>query len=227
MTPGHDIDRIAADAAAFRLHAATLLHEEPSPHSVRAGSDGKLSGPSDFDLNPELVQELVVPERAPRAAAVLVPVVARSPLTVLFTLRTPHLVAHAGQVSFPGGKVEISDASAAAAALREAQEEVAIAHDEVEALGFLDTYRTGTGYLIAPLVGLIDPGYVARPDPNEVADVFEVPLAYLMDVRNILLEKRHWQGRDRYFYAYRDAPHYIWGATAGILRNMQEKLFSR
>ena len=155
------------------------------------------------------------------------PVVARDPLTVLLTLRTEHLAAHAGQVAFPGGKIDDGDAGALDAALREAEEEIALDRSLVEPLGFLDTYRTGTGYAIFPVVALVDPGYVPRPDPREVAAVFEVPLAYLMDERNVVLDRRIWRGRERQFYAFTYRPHYIWGATAGMLRNMQERLFRK
>lgn len=162
---------------------------------------------------------------APRAAAVLIAVVARAPLTVLFTLRTPHLKAHAGQISFPGGKVEPTDDSPTATALREAHEEIGLDHRLVEPLGFLDVYRTGTGYAITPLVALVDPGYTILPDPNEVADVFEVPLAFLMEPANARLESRFWRGARRRYYALSYGPHDIWGATAGMLKNMQERLF--
>ncbi|MGD9783382.1 MAG: CoA pyrophosphatase [Hyphomicrobiaceae bacterium] len=221
---------IALNASGLRGLARAKLHATPSRRLIRAGEPSHglpddFGGPSDFDLNPELAAELA-PLGPLRAAAVLIPVVARDPLTILLTVRTENLPAHAGQVAFPGGKIDPTDKDAVDAALREAEEEIALQRSLVEPIGFLDTYRTGTGYAIAPLVGLVDPAYVARPDPSEVADVFEVPFTYLMDHANLVLDRRHWRGRDRQFYAYTYAPRYIWGATAGMLKNMQERLFA-
>ncbi len=218
-----DIATATHDAAAFRNRA--LLRLAPAPHPGEFARSGTLDlAPSDFDLNPDFLELLPKP-LTPRPAAVLVPVVARSRLTVLFTLRTPHLKAHAGQVSFPGGKVETDDAGPLDTALREAQEEIGLDRRLVEPLGFLDTYRTGTGYAIAPLVALVDPAYTITPDPNEVADVFEVPLAFLMEPANARLETRFWRGADRRYYALTYDTRDIWGATAGMLKNMQERLF--
>ncbi len=218
-----DIATATHDAAAFRNRA--LLRLAPAPHPGEFARNGPLDlAPSDFDLNPDFLALLPKP-LTPRAAAVLVPVIARTRLTVLFTLRTQHLKAHAGQVSFPGGKVEAADASPLDTALREAQEEIGLDRRLVEPLGFLDTYRTGTGYAIAPLVALVDPAYTITPDPNEVADVFEVPLAFLMEPANARLETRFWRGADRRYYALTYDARDIWGATAGMLKNMQERLF--
>lgn len=218
-------DHIAAarfEAGAFRQLARRRLADAPG--LAIADIDGRPQlAPSDFDLNPDFIVH--APPALARAAAVLVPVVARDPLTVLFTLRTPHLKAHAGQVSFPGGKVENGDTGPADTALREAEEEIGLERGLVEPLGFLDTYRTGTGYAVMPLVALVDPGYRARPDPNEVADVFEVPLGFLMEPANARLETRFWRGADRRYYALTYDARDIWGATAGMLRNMRERLF--
>jgi 8-oxo-dGTP pyrophosphatase MutT (NUDIX family) len=223
MDETQDISTACLEAGAFRELALRKL--APSPRSREADPPQALDlAPSDFDLNPDFLDLLAKP-LTPRPAAVLVPVVARGPLTVLFTLRTPHLKAHAGQVSFPGGKVEADDAGPIDTALREAHEEIGLARHLVEPLGFLDTYRTGTGYAIDPLVALVDPGYTIAPDPNEVADVFEVPLAFLMEPANARLETRFWRGADRRYYALTYDARDIWGATAGMLKNMQERLF--
>ncbi|MGD9668120.1 MAG: CoA pyrophosphatase [Hyphomicrobiaceae bacterium] len=213
------------NGTSFRRHVLSRLSPMPSPRVLTAPALQPVPRPSDFDLNPGLERELARKD-PPRPAAVLVPVVAREPLTVLFTLRTAHLASHAGQVSFPGGKIDEEDEDAIATALREAQEEVALSPDLIEPLGFLDTYRTSTGYSVAPLVALVDPGHAAVPNPDEVADIFEVPLAYLMAPENISLNARMWLGRERQFYAFTYHSRYIWGATAGILNNMRDRLFS-
>lgn len=228
MMRSTDLHSAMTSPGPFRAHAAARLHPEPRwrrPAAAPAPGWHPEDGPSDFDLNPEYAT-LALSAAPPRPAAVLVPVVMREPLTVLLTLRTPHLTAHAGQVAFPGGKVEEHDSSAIETALREAEEEVGLDRRLVSPIGFLDTYRTGTGYAITPLVALVDRGYHPRPDPNEVADVFEVPLAFLMEPANARLETRFWRGRDRRFYALSFDGFDIWGATAGMLHNMRERLFS-
>lgn len=223
MQPALEFPPLLNTAAGFRAHASPLLNRAPSTRVLTAPSAATVQ-PSDFDLNPGLERDLAR-NKPLKQAAVLVPVVARQPLTVLFTLRTEHLASHAGQVSFPGGKIDDSDASATATAIREAEEETALPENAIEPLGFLDTYRTSTGYSVAPLVSLIEPGHPLRPNPGEVADIFEVPLAFLMDPDNIALHARMWLGRERHFYAYTYENRYIWGATAGILNNMRERLF--
>lgn len=212
-------------ATGFRQHVLPRLSPAPSPRVLTAPAPMPVPRPSDFDLNPGLERELARKDPQ-RPAAVLVPVVAREPLTVLFTLRTAHLASHAGQVSFPGGKIDEDDKNAITTALREAQEEVALTPDLIEPLGFLDTYLTSTGYSVAPLVALVDPRHAAVPNPDEVADIFEVPLAFLMAPENISLNARIWLGRERHFYAFTYESRYIWGATAGILNNMRDRLFS-
>jgi len=162
-------------------------------------------------------------------AAVLVPIVDRGPedpagLTVLLTLRAPHLKLHSGQVSFPGGRVDARDASPEAAALREAHEEIGLDARRVELLGRLPEYRTGTGYRITPVVGVVAAPFELKPHPGEVSEVFEVPLAVLLDPANHRLESREWRGRMRHFFVIAHERHYIWGATAGMLVNLYRYL---
>jgi 8-oxo-dGTP pyrophosphatase MutT (NUDIX family) len=155
-----------------------------------------------------------------RPAAVLVPVVRReNEFTVLFTRRTPHLNDHAGQISFPGGRVEPGDASAAETALRETAEEIGLAASRVEILGNLHHYITVTGYRVTPVVGLVTPPLELQPDQFEVAEVFEVPLEFLLDSANHQRNSILHEGRRRQYYAVPYRQHYIWGATAGMLMN--------
>ncbi len=213
----------ALTEARFRALAADALLREPPGASWSAASQDH-SGPSDFDLNPDLIQDLAN-QPAPRPAAVLVPVVGHADLTVLLTQRTEHLPSHAGQISFPGGKMEKGDHDPVATALREAQEEIGLDPSFVEPLGFLDAYRTGTGYRIVPVVALVHEGFTLALDANEVADAFEVPLAFLMDAQNHATHVRSWRGVERRFYAMPFEQRYIWGATAGIVKNMHQRLF--
>lgn len=174
----------------------------------------------DHDLNPDML-----PTRTLIPAAVLVGLVERSEgMSVLFTKRTPHLTDHAGQISFPGGRVDATDPDAVAAALREAEEEVGLPARNVEVLGRLDTYVTRTGFEVTPCVGFVSPPELYRPDPFEVAEVFEVPLRFFRDPQSRKLESRTFQGRQRFFYAYPWGDYYIWGATAGMLNNLIEVL---
>ena len=163
---------------------------------------------------------------AARPAAVLAPIVPRPEgLTVLLTLRAAHLRSHSGQVAFPGGKIDAGE-TPGETALREAREEIGLAPSLVEPLGWLDPYLTGTGYRVTALVALIDPAFAPTLNPDEVADVFETPFAFLMDAANHRLEERQWRGRTRKFYAMPYGERYIWGVTAGILRNLYERLFT-
>ncbi len=155
-----------------------------------------------------------------RPAAVLVPVVDRGDeLTVLFTRRTDHLSDHAGQISFPGGRAEPHDRSAAHTALRETEEEIGLASDRVEILGSLSEYLTVTGYRVTPVVGLVRPPLELRPDDFEVAEIFEVPLGFLLDPANHQRNSVSYSGRRRNYYAMPYGQYYIWGATAGMLMN--------
>ena len=150
-------------------------------------------------------------------AAVLIPVVAAAEPVLLFTRRTDTLARHSGQVSFPGGRIEPQDGSPLAAALRETAEETGIAPDQVTVAGYLSRYRTGTGFDIQPVVGVLTPGFTLTPDPAEVAEVFEVPLAFFAAPANRVRASREWNGRIRSFYSFTYDGHEIWGATAAII----------
>jgi 8-oxo-dGTP pyrophosphatase MutT (NUDIX family) len=179
---------------------------------------------------PELSVEKKFSDRSPIPAAVLIPLVMRSELTVLLTQRTEHLSSHSGQIAFPGGKVDANDADASATALREAYEEVGLESGFVEVLGQLPAYVTGSAFTVTPVVALVTPGYVLQPNAGEVADVFEVPLQFLMNPANHRHHRVYWQGAEREWLSmpYQDVQteRFIWGATAGILRNFYRFLLA-
>lgn len=188
-------------------------------------SSRQLAGKGDHELNPEMASWLE-PGVKYREAAVLVPLVNRTTgLNVLLIQRTEAPDAHGGQIAFPGGKLEAHDRGPADAALRETHEETGLAREFVEVLGFLDAYRTGTRFEIAPVVALVEEGFTLVPEPLEVAEIFEVPLAFLMNPANHRTDSRVWNGKRRHFYAMPYGERYIWGATAGILRNMFERFY--
>jgi 8-oxo-dGTP pyrophosphatase MutT (NUDIX family) len=175
----------------------------------------------DHDLNPGETP----PSAALRPAAVLVPLIDRADgMTVLLTQRTAHLSAHAGQIAFPGGRIEATDADAVAAALRETEEEVGLPRELVSVVGRLDTYVTGTGFEIIPIVGIVAPLHTLAIDPYEVAEAFEVPLPYILDSSNHNRTERESAGRTRVFFVLPYEGRNIWGATAGILVNLAEVL---
>ena len=176
----------------------------------------------DHHLNPDLAP---TPGMRFREAAVLIPVIDRAEPGVLFTERTTHLPTHAGQIAFPGGKIDPTDDDAGAAALREAQEEIGLGRDFVEPLGYLDPYLTGTGYRITPVLARVRPGFTLTPNPMEVAAVFEVPLRFLMTPGNYRRSSRSWNGIERHFYEIGFGDRYIWGATAGIVRSLYQRVF--
>jgi 8-oxo-dGTP pyrophosphatase MutT (NUDIX family) len=211
--------------AGFRALARIGLNAAPSP-AIFDPRSGRALGPGDWDLNPELKGDLAA-MGPPRPAAVLVPIVLHPKLTVLLTQRSHDVPSHPGQISFPGGKMEACDATPIDCALREAREEIGLTADRVEPLGYLDSYRTGTGFQISPVVGFVRPGFRQVLDPREVVEVFEVPLAFLMDTANHEKHAREWRGRQRSYYAMPYEGHYIWGATAGMLKNLHERLFHR
>ncbi len=160
-------------------------------------------------------------------AAVLFPIVLRAEApTVMLTQRTAHLRDHAGQISFPGGRIEPEDPSVLHAALREAEEEVGLAPEQVRVVGYLPEYRTSTGFSVTPVVGLVTPPFSVRPDPFEVAEVFEVPLSFLLDPANHQRHEVHWRGRLRQYYAMPYGDYFIWGATAGMIVSLSRLLAS-
>lgn len=175
----------------------------------------------DYDLNPA---QLPDPKRMLTPAAVLLPIVARPEPTILFTQRTDTLSKHPGQVSFPGGRADEGDVSLVQTALRETQEETGIDPSFVTVAGYLDAYETGTGFAILPVVGLLTEGFALNPHAGEVASIFEVPLAWLLDEANKEIGEREWQGKLRRFHAWTYNGHYIWGATAAMLVNFNERL---
>ena len=177
----------------------------------------------DHDLDP--MTAAIAKLRPIRPAAVLIPVVAREEPMVLLTQRTAHLRDHAGQISFPGGKIDKTDASPLAAALREADEEIGLAPQLVEPLGYLDLYLTTFGYRIVPTVARVAPDFSLTLNRDEVDDAFEVPLSFLMSPDNHQRKSRDWNGLTRHFYEMPYGERYIWGATAGILRNLYERIY--
>ncbi|MEO0671494.1 MAG: CoA pyrophosphatase [Pseudomonadota bacterium] len=211
------------DADQFRTRARVHLHTAPVD-TVFDAKSGRAWGRSDFDLNPDMVNE-IDPDEPVGQAAVLVPIVLGGPaLTMLLTQRSEKLKRHGGQIAFPGGRFEDADDGPLATALRETEEEVGITSNFVEPVGFLDSYRTRTGFQITPVVGLVRPGFDLRLDAREVAGAFEVPLAFLMNPDNHRRDSRVWNGRERHFYAMPYGEHYIWGATAGMIKNLYERL---
>jgi len=215
-----------------------LPHFDPRTVPV-SGVDGHLPAVPTDRLHPEaLRQRFVAPpdwvpevrmeprftQRRPAQAAVLVPLVAHEQPTLLLTQRTSHLADHSGQIAFPGGKVDETDADVVDAALREAEEEVGLARDFVQVLGTLPIYTTGSAFIITPVVALVRPGFTLTPNPGEVADVFEVPLDFLMNPAHHRRHSLMAEGvrRDWFSMPYHDAEveRFIWGATAGMLRNL-------
>ncbi len=177
----------------------------------------------DLDLDPEMWERAGV--SATKPAAVLVPVVDRPDPGVILTMRTSELPSHAGQIAFPGGKIDNADAGPLAAALREAQEEIGLPARLIEPIGYLDVYLTFSGFRILPVVARVEPDYKLVLNAAEVADAFEVPLAFLMGPENHQRHTRDWKGIRREYYAMPYQERYIWGVTAGILRNMYERIY--
>ena len=205
----------------------THLRAVPTAHLSAEALRARFATPPCWE--PELRLEPKFADRLPAAAAVLIPIVQRAEPMVLLTQRTTHLSTHSGQVAFPGGRVDEGDASLAAAALREAHEEVGLAAHFIEVLGNLPTYTTGTSYVVTPVVALVQPGFELTLSPFEVAHAFEVPLSFLMNPANhrrhrIVWETADGQREQREWLSmpYQDGAEerYVWGATAGMLRNL-------
>ncbi|MEZ5925362.1 MAG: CoA pyrophosphatase [Hyphomicrobiaceae bacterium] len=216
MSAYHDLT-----VAEFRALARVRLAAEPRI----ATTDSQIQPlRGDHDLN-DSFPGFGEPGPVLRPAAVLVPVIERDGvLAVILTQRPDHMTSHAGQVAFPGGKIDRTDASPLAAALREAEEEIGLAPHLAEPLGYLDVYQTGTGYRILPVVALVASEFTPRLNPSEVADCFEVPLAFLIDRRNHRIEATEWRGRLRRYYDIPFGTRRIWGVTAGMVRNLSERL---
>lgn len=185
------------------LHRATL-------------AGGKAS--SDFDLNDDSKR----PPQTLRDAGVLVPIIDGTNPRLILTKRSSALKHHPGQIAFPGGKVEEDDVDVFAAAVREAEEEIALT--DVDVIGALAPHETVTGFNVTPVLGLVSSGYTTVPDQREVAEVFEVPLAHVLNPANYMIESRQWRGQPRYFYVVPWGPYYIWGATARMLRALADRM---
>jgi 8-oxo-dGTP pyrophosphatase MutT (NUDIX family) len=212
--------RLQAAAADFfaRARARLTLTVPPSlSDPMAAGARG------DLDLNPSMWERAGV--AATKPAAVLIPVIEREAPTVLFTIRTQELASHAGQVAFPGGKIDPGDESPAAAALREACEEIGLAPSLIEPIGYLDLYLTFSGFRILPTVARVRPDFTLTLNPREVTETFEVPLDFLMTPENHQRRSREWKGIEREYYAVPFGDRYIWGITAGIVHNLYDRIY--
>jgi 8-oxo-dGTP pyrophosphatase MutT (NUDIX family) len=181
--------------------------------------------PQSGDQGTNRMLEIIAREQPIRPAAVLIPVVDHPQPTVLLTQRSAHLNDHAGQISFPGGKIDATDASPLDTALREAEEEIGLGREFVDPIGYLDLYGTSFGFRILPTLARVRPGFKLRVNHAEVDDAFEVPLSFLMDPANHQVHSREFRGMERSYYAMPFAEHYIWGATAGILRVLYERIY--
>ena len=189
---------------------------------IKAALDRAGSASSDFDLNPGSVLDA---NRKLRPAAVLVPLIERDTgLSVILTKRSSRLKHHPGQIAFPGGKVEESDDGVIDAALREAEEEIALPRDAVEPLGALATHETVTSFIVHPIVAAVPPDLPLVPEEREVDEIFEVPLGEVSDPAKFSVQYRMWRGQRRNYYTVPYGPYYIWGATARILRGLADRL---
>jgi 8-oxo-dGTP pyrophosphatase MutT (NUDIX family) len=219
--PGVPLDEVASPAGEFFARARERLTLDVPP-ALTDLSATAVRG--DLDLDDTLWEKAGV--KATKPAAVLVPVVERAEPSVLLTLRTADLASHSGQIAFPGGKIDATDASPLAAALREAEEEIGLEQRSIDPVGYLDLYLTFSGFRILPVLARVEPGYRLKINPSEVAEAFEVPLEFLMQPDNHQRHKRDWKGIERHYYAMPFGERYIWGVTAGILRNLYERIYA-
>jgi 8-oxo-dGTP pyrophosphatase MutT (NUDIX family) len=210
------------DAQAVEPYSAADFRRRVERRTI-SGEDGGDYG--DHRFNPELRHFIV--RDGLRDAAVLIPVVDhKDGATVILTKRTEKLRHHSGQVAFPGGSIDPTDASAEDAALRETEEEIGLDRGFVEVIGRLPDYVSGSGYRVAPVLGVVRPGFLLTLNVDEVDDAFEVPLAFLMDEVNHGRESREWQGHVRHYYVMPYGDRHIWGLTAGIIRVLYERLYA-
>ncbi|MBL4740683.1 MAG: CoA pyrophosphatase [Sneathiella sp.] len=199
---------------------ASFLDPVPLSHSEVLDERGHFRG--DHDLNPASFPKT---DAVYKPAAVLVPIVMHGDdPTVILTKRASHLNKHAGQISFPGGRAEAIDAGPAETALRESEEEISLNPQLVDVIGTLNTYLTVTNYSVTPVVGIIEPGFQLNPDAGEVAEIFEVPLRFLLDQKNHKKHSGFHNGIERFWYAMPYNDYYIWGATAGMIKDLSERV---
>jgi 8-oxo-dGTP pyrophosphatase MutT (NUDIX family) len=213
-------DPAAISSAEFFARARARLRFD-----IPAGLTDPSLVPASGDQGTDRMLEIVAREQPIRPAAVLIAVVDHPQPTVLLTQRSAHLNDHAGQISFPGGKIEATDASPLDAALRESWEEVGLDREFIDPIGYLDLYGTAFGFRILPTVARVRPGFSLRISAAEVDDAFEVPLAFLMNPANHQLHSKEFRGIERWYYAMPYEERYIWGATAGILRVLYERIY--
>jgi 8-oxo-dGTP pyrophosphatase MutT (NUDIX family) len=213
----------AATTGDFFARARARLNLNVPPALTDPNAAGVRRG--DLDLDPVMWERAGV--AATKPAAVLVPIVERSEPTVLLTQRTADLASHAGQIAFPGGRIDPSDESPVGAALREAKEEIGLPPMLIEPIGYLDLYLTFSGFRILPTVARVKPDFALAINPSEVVDAFEVPLKFLMTPANHRRKSRDWKGITREYYEMPFGDRYIWGITAGILRNLYDRIYDQ
>jgi 8-oxo-dGTP pyrophosphatase MutT (NUDIX family) len=213
-------DPAAISSAEFFARARARLRFD-----IPAGLTDPSLVPASGDQGTDRMLQILAREQPIRPAAVLVPVVDHPQPTVLLTQRSAHLNDHAGQISFPGGKIDPTDASPLDTALREAEEEIGLSREFIDPIGYLDLYGTSFGFRILPAVARVKPGFKLRINHSEVDDAFEVPLAFLMNPANHQTHSKEFRGMERSYYAMPYEERYIWGATAGILRVLFERIY--